>query len=95
MNRHDGEKCNDDDDAGGDIENEVAGAKSLLKKYIGLLNGHLLEVLPLASSIASESWRHFAAVAAVLEGEVIGVLLSELVLCLTVFHLEDPKLLTR
>jgi len=85
--RHDGEKCSG---AEGDSENDLAGAKSLLRKYIGLLSIHLLEVLPVASSIAGDSPRHFAAVSSVLQNEVVGVLLPEFVLCLTVFHLEGP-----
>ncbi len=87
--RHEAEKSESDS------EIDLAGAKSLLRKYIGLLSGHLLEVLPLASTIAEESSRHFAAAASVLENEVVGILLPEFVLCLTVFHLEDPHLLTR
>jgi E3 ubiquitin-protein ligase HERC2 len=88
--RHDGEKC-----PVSDGENNLAGAKSLLRKYIGLLSVHLLEVLPVASSVAGESCRHFAAASSILENEVVGILLPEFVLCLTVFHLEDPHLLSR
>jgi E3 ubiquitin-protein ligase HERC2 len=88
--RHDREKSLD-----GDSENDLAGAKSLLRKYIGLLSSHFLEVLPVAASIAEEGPRHFAAVASVLENEVVGILLPEFVLCLTVFHLEDPQLFIR
>ena len=88
--RHEGEKC-----SASDGENDLAGAKSLLRKYVGLLSVHLLEVLPVASSVAGESCRHFAAVSAILENEVVGILLQEFVLCLTVFHLEDPHLLSR
>jgi hypothetical protein len=52
-----------------------------------------MEVLPLAAVVAAESALHFAAVSDVLGEEVIGVLLPEFVLCLTVLHLENPHLL--
>lgn len=85
----------DDGKSESDSDTDLAGTKSLLRKYIGLLSAHLLEVLPLASSIADESPRHFAAAASVVDNEVIGILLPEFVLCLTVLHLEDSHLLTR
>lgn len=48
------------------------GVGSLLKKYTALLCTHIGDILPVAASIASTSWRHFAEVASVVEGDFTG-----------------------
>ncbi|KAB1279055.1 E3 ubiquitin-protein ligase HERC2 [Camelus dromedarius] len=58
---------------------ELMGVGSLLKKYTALLCTHIGDILPVAASIASTSWRHFAEVACIVEGDFTGILLPELV----------------
>lgn len=48
------------------------GVGSLLKKYTALLCTHIGDILPVAASIASASWRHFAEVASIVEGDFTG-----------------------
>lgn len=58
------------------------GVGSLLKKYTALLCTHIGDILPVAASIASTSWRHFAEVACIVEGDFTGTcLLSYLWAC--------------
>ncbi|XP_038616113.1 E3 ubiquitin-protein ligase HERC2 [Tachyglossus aculeatus] len=58
---------------------ELLGVGSLLKKYTALLCTHIGDTLPVATSIASTSHRHFAEVSRVVDGDLTGVLLPELV----------------
>ncbi|XP_058886345.1 E3 ubiquitin-protein ligase HERC2-like isoform X1 [Acipenser ruthenus] len=58
---------------------ELLGVGSLLKKYIALLCTHIGDILPVATSIAFTSHRHFAEVSRIIEGDLTGVLLPELV----------------
>ncbi|KAF4026258.1 hypothetical protein G4228_018565 [Cervus hanglu yarkandensis] len=58
---------------------ELMGVGSLLKKYTALLCTHTGDILPVAASVASTSWRHFAEVACIVEGDFTGILLPELV----------------
>lgn len=51
---------------------ELMGVGSLLKKYTALLCTHIGDILPVAASVASTSWRHFAEVASVVEGDFTG-----------------------
>lgn len=51
---------------------EILGVGSLLKKYMALLCTHIGDILPVATSIALNSHRHFAEVARVLEGDLTG-----------------------
>ena len=74
-------------------DGDLPGVLSLLCKYINLLSCHINEVLPVASSIAQEGPRKFVAVSSVMENELLGILLPELVLCLTFLHLEDHQLI--
>uniref|UniRef100_A0A8C6ITP0 HECT-type E3 ubiquitin transferase n=1 Tax=Melopsittacus undulatus TaxID=13146 RepID=A0A8C6ITP0_MELUD len=55
------------------------GVGSLLKKYTALLCTHIGDILPVATSIASTSHRHFAEVSRVVDGDLTGILLPELV----------------
>ncbi len=71
-----------------------AAAVSLLKKYAQMLGQHLAEVMSLAASIpSSSSPGRFCACACALESDVIGVLLPEFVLNLTLILCESPGLL--
>ncbi|XP_041128227.1 E3 ubiquitin-protein ligase HERC2-like isoform X2 [Polyodon spathula] len=58
---------------------ELLGVGSLLKKYIALLCTHIGDILPVATSIAFISHRHFAEVSRIIEGDLTGALLPELV----------------
>lgn len=51
------------------------GVGSLLKKYTALVCTHIGDILPVAASIASSSWQHFAEVACVMEGDFTGTFL--------------------
>uniref|UniRef100_A0A8C4NJF8 HECT-type E3 ubiquitin transferase n=1 Tax=Eptatretus burgeri TaxID=7764 RepID=A0A8C4NJF8_EPTBU len=56
------------------------GASLLLKKYMVLLRNHVASVLPVACSVAQLGCRHFSEAAHVLEADLTGVLLPELIL---------------
>ncbi|NXQ86808.1 HERC2 ligase, partial [Nyctibius grandis] len=58
---------------------DLLGIGSLLKKYTALLCTHIGDILPVATSIASTSHRHFAEVSYVVDGDLTGILLPELV----------------
>lgn len=51
---------------------ELLGVGSLLKKYTALLCTHIGDILPVATSIASTSHRHFAEVSRVVDGDLTG-----------------------
>ena len=53
-------------------DSEILGVGSLLKKYIALLCTHIGDILPVATSIAFSSHRHFAEVSHVIEGDLTG-----------------------
>ena len=78
-----------------DHERDMKGALSILMKYIYLLSNHLLELLPMATTIGSENRRNFYLVSSILNAYAIGVLLSEFILCLTLLQLERPALLNQ
>ncbi|KAG2457008.1 HERC2 ligase, partial [Polypterus senegalus] len=58
---------------------ELLGVGSLLKKYIALLCTHIGDLLPVATSIAFTGHRHFSEVSRIIEGDLTGVLLPEMV----------------
>ncbi|XP_059922232.1 E3 ubiquitin-protein ligase HERC2 isoform X1 [Gadus macrocephalus] len=72
---------------------ELLGVGSLLKKYISLLCTHMGDILPVATSIASTGHRHFAEVSRVIEGDLTGVLLPELVVSVVLLLTMDAGLL--
>ena len=79
-----------------DYERDLPGTTSLLRKYVHLLSGHVLDVLPAAAATAAaEGQKSLYVSATILESDALGVLLPELVLCLTLLHLENPALLTQ
>jgi E3 ubiquitin-protein ligase HERC2 len=71
-------------------EQELLGAESLLKKYVKLLQVHMLEVLEVATKNASISKRHFNAVSHVIKSDVINTLFPELTLCLILLETQAP-----
>ncbi|XP_048453850.1 E3 ubiquitin-protein ligase HERC2 [Rhincodon typus] len=72
---------------------ELLGVGSLLKKYIALLCTHIGDILPVATTIASTSYRHFAEVSCILEGDLTGVLLPELVVCVVLLLTKNAGLM--
>ncbi|XP_022531523.2 E3 ubiquitin-protein ligase HERC2 isoform X2 [Astyanax mexicanus] len=72
---------------------EILGVGSLLKKYIALLCTHIGDILPVATSIAFNSHRHFAEVSRVIEGDLTGVLLPELVVSIVLLLTLDASLM--
>ncbi|XP_023713900.1 E3 ubiquitin-protein ligase HERC2 [Cryptotermes secundus] len=74
-------------------DQDVLGAESLLTKYIYQLCNHITETLPVASSLAATSSKHFSLVVSILKGDVIDVLLPELLVCMILLQLEVPLLL--
>ncbi|KAG7243777.1 hypothetical protein INR49_008900, partial [Caranx melampygus] len=72
---------------------ELLGVGSLLKKYIALLCTHIGDILPVATSIASTGRRHFAEVFRVIEGDLTGVLLPELVVSILLLLTIDASLM--
>jgi len=61
------------------LDQDVLGAESLLTKYISQLCNHITETLPLASSLAATSSKHFSLVVSILKGDVIGMYSGETV----------------
>ncbi|MCI4375021.1 hypothetical protein PGIGA_G00104220 [Pangasianodon gigas] len=74
-------------------QSEILGVGSLLKKYIALLCTHIGDILPVATSIAFNSHRHFAEVSHVIEGDLTGVLLPELVVSIILLLTLDAGLM--
>ncbi|RLU17868.1 hypothetical protein DMN91_010107 [Ooceraea biroi] len=74
-------------------DQEMMGAESLLKKYIAQICDHATEILPLAAEIGGRSVKDFISIASVLKGDIINVLLSELVTCLILLQVDYPMLL--
>ncbi|XP_051986313.1 E3 ubiquitin-protein ligase HERC2-like [Xyrauchen texanus] len=72
---------------------EILGVGSLLKKYMALLCTHIGDILPVATSIAINSHRHFAEVARVIEGDLTGVLLPELIVSIVLLLTHDAGLM--
>ena len=81
-------------DYGGDCEQEARtrGALVLLRKYLQLVCCHVLEVLPAAISMGTASQRHYQLACMVLEQDLIGVLLPELVVGLLLLQIENPTI---
>lgn len=74
-------------------DQNVYGAESLLKKYTFQLCNHALEILPLASNLASKSWKYRCLVLQILANDVVDVLLPELIVCLVLLQVEVPLLM--
>jgi hypothetical protein len=55
------------------LDQDVLGAESLLTKYISQLCSHVTETLPIASSLAATSSKHFSLVVSILKGDIIGM----------------------
>ncbi|XP_022244118.1 E3 ubiquitin-protein ligase HERC2-like isoform X2 [Limulus polyphemus] len=73
------------------LDMEVIGGASLLKKYVSLLISHISDCLCVACTLASYSSCHFALAASVLESDLTGVLLQELLVSLLLLELMVPN----
>ncbi|NXR51396.1 HERC2 ligase, partial [Oxylabes madagascariensis] len=72
---------------------DLLGVGSLLKKYIALLCTHIGDILPVATSIACTSHRHFAEVSCVVDGDLTGILLPELVVSIVLLLSKNAGLM--
>uniref|UniRef100_A0A8B9QQL8 E3 ubiquitin-protein ligase HERC2 n=1 Tax=Anas platyrhynchos TaxID=8839 RepID=A0A8B9QQL8_ANAPL len=72
---------------------DLLGVGSLLKKYTALLCTHISDILPVATSIASASHRHFAEVSHVVDGDLTGILLPELVVSIVLLLSKNAGLM--
>ena len=77
-----------------DSSRDLPGALSVLRKYCHMLNAHIQELIPLATSIAGQSAKHLYGVSEILEREAVGVLLPEFVLSCTLLVLEEGETTT-
>ncbi|XP_063970630.1 E3 ubiquitin-protein ligase HERC2-like [Lytechinus pictus] len=77
------------------IDAELLGAGSLLKKYITLLVTHIRDIMPTATNLAGRSPKQFASVADIIQSDLSGVLLPELVTCLVLLQTKCPLIIQR
>uniref|UniRef100_A0A2C9K806 HECT-type E3 ubiquitin transferase n=1 Tax=Biomphalaria glabrata TaxID=6526 RepID=A0A2C9K806_BIOGL len=77
----------------GEIGYEMLGSASLLRKYCSLLVGHVGNILPTATSVGEMSARSFANVTAIINRDVTGVLLPEIVTCLVLLQVRCPQVM--
>ena len=73
-------------------DNDV-GKVSLFKKYLSLLTNHVQEIMPLAISLAKQGANECYQACQILQKDVIGLLIPELIMSLTLFHMENDQLL--
>ncbi|GAB6021505.1 E3 ubiquitin-protein ligase herc2 [Chamberlinius hualienensis] len=71
-------------------EPEVQGAATLLKRYLNLICSHTIDSISVATSIASNSPKHFALASSILEADIVGALLPEIIISLTLLQLRLP-----
>ncbi|NWU32407.1 HERC2 ligase, partial [Dyaphorophyia castanea] len=72
---------------------DLLGVGSLLKKYTALLCTHIGDILPVATSIACTTHRHFAEVSRVVDGDLTGILLPELVVSIVLLLSKNAGLM--
>ncbi|XP_071496413.1 E3 ubiquitin-protein ligase HERC2-like [Diadema antillarum] len=77
------------------IDAELLGAGSLLKKYVTLLVTHIRDIMPTATTLAARSPKRFASVADIIESDLSGVLLPELVTCLVMLQTKCPLIIQK
>ena len=78
-----------------DTEHRSQGVLALLRKYLSLICAHVTDILPTATNIGNTSQKHFHLVSLVLEQDIIGHLLPELVICLLVVQVEQQSVFSR
>ncbi|XP_034934449.1 E3 ubiquitin-protein ligase HERC2 [Chelonus insularis] len=77
----------------GTRDNEMIGIESLLKKYTIQICNHVTEILPMASEISAINNKYFMVVATILKGDIVNVLLPELIVCLILLQIDYSMLL--
>ncbi|XP_054929802.1 E3 ubiquitin-protein ligase HERC2 isoform X6 [Dermacentor andersoni] len=75
------------------LDTETCGAASLLWKYVSLVACHVEDILSVASVLGSLSPHHFALAASILEQELTGVLLPELLVSLVLLESTVPEMM--
>ncbi|KAL3879973.1 hypothetical protein ACJMK2_032247, partial [Sinanodonta woodiana] len=76
-----------------ELDIEVQGAGSLLRKYISLTCNHVMDILPVSASLASISSKHFSHVSKIIVSDITGVLLPEMLTCLVLLQLKNPAVI--
>ncbi|CAH1776574.1 unnamed protein product, partial [Owenia fusiformis] len=76
-----------------ETDSELLGAGILLKKYTMLMCAHVTDILPLATSLASYSSKHFSLVSQTISEDVAGLLLPELITSLVLLQVNTPRVL--
>ncbi|GIY59956.1 e3 ubiquitin-protein ligase HERC2, partial [Caerostris darwini] len=71
----------------------LKGLASLLRKYVCLLASFVCKTLSLASTLGSTGTHLFVAAASILENDLTGVLLPELLVCLVQLEIMYPSLI--
>ncbi|KAL3192258.1 hypothetical protein MRX96_059232 [Rhipicephalus microplus] len=74
-------------------DTEACGAASLLWKYVSLVACHVEDILSVASVLGSLSPHHFALAASILEQELTGILLPELLVSLVLLESSLPEMM--
>lgn len=74
-------------------DQEMLGAELLLKKYLSQICIHVTEIMSFAVELANTSIKQFILVTTVLRGDIISVLLPELITCLILLQHDYPLLL--
>lgn len=75
-----------------ELDSELQGSGSLLKKYVSLLCNHASDILPLGASLACNSGKHFSLVSKIISSDVTGVLLPEMLTCMVLLQLRSPAM---
>ena len=87
---------NSDNNSGdSELEQRMQGILALLRKYLNLICSHVLEIIPSASNIGKSSQRHYLLVSLVLEQDLIGILLPELVVSLLLLQIENQTIFAK
>ncbi|GAB1604494.1 E3 ubiquitin-protein ligase HERC2-like [Argonauta hians] len=76
-----------------ELEADMLSAGSVLRKYMNQLCWHVTDVLPVATSLASRSSKHFTFISEIISEDVTGVLLPEIVTSLVLLQLKNPTIL--
>ncbi|XP_014679282.1 PREDICTED: LOW QUALITY PROTEIN: E3 ubiquitin-protein ligase HERC2-like, partial [Priapulus caudatus] len=72
---------------------DLLGAGSLLRKYVVLVCMHVSDVLPVAASLAAANPKLFSTLATIMQADISGVLLPELVSSLLLLLYKAPSVI--
>ena len=76
-------------------EQRTEGILSLLRKYLHLICCHVLEIISASKNIGNTSQQHFLLVCLILEQDLIGLLLPELVISLILLQLQNQTIFAK